>query len=209
MYDLPPMFHFGMLGWKGKANQTWPDVSNPTQVPTYPGGLNLQHSIEYWLILDLLSSTIPGFKRPCTAIRVNDPDLADIFFVPFFSSLSYNRHSKIHGKEKISKNKFLQDELVKFLMKREEWKRGGGRDHFVPAHHPNSMLDARKQLGSAMLLLADFGRYPLEIANLKKDVIAPYRHVVESVGSGSPSFEDRPILAYFQGAIYRKDVSYH
>lgn len=207
MYDLPPMFHFGMLGWKGEANQTWPDVSNPNQVPTYPGGLNLQHSIEYWLILDLLSSTIPGFKRPCTAIRVEDPNLADIFFVPFFSSLSYNRHSKIHGKEKISKNKFLQDELVKFLTNREEWKRGSGRDHFVPAHHPNSMLDARKWLGSAMLLLADFGRYPLEIANLKKDVIAPYRHVVESIGNESPSFEERPILAYFQGAIYRKDVS--
>jgi hypothetical protein len=88
MYDLPLMFHFGMLGLKGKANQTWPDVSNPNKVPTYPGGLNLQHSIEYWLILDLLSSTIPGFKRPCTAIQVNDPDLSDIFFVPFFSSLS-------------------------------------------------------------------------------------------------------------------------
>lgn len=207
MYDLPPMFHFGMLGWKGRANQTWPDVSNPNRVPTYPGGLNLQHSIEYWLILDLLSSTIPGFKRPCTAIQVMDPNLADVFFVPFFSSLSYNRHSKIHGKEKISKNKFLQDELVKFLLHREEWKRGGGKDHFVPAHHPNSMLDARKRLGSAMLLLADFGRYPLEIANLKKDVIAPYRHVVESIGNESPLFEERPILAYFQGAIYRKDVS--
>ncbi|KAJ4760332.1 Exostosin-like protein [Rhynchospora pubera] len=205
IYDLPPMFHFGMLGWKGKANQTWPDVSEPNQVPKYPGGLNLQHSIEYWLILDLLSSTIPGFKRPCTAIRVEDPNLADIFFVPFFSSLSYNRHSKIHGKEKISKNKFLQEELVRFLMNREEWRKGGGRDHFVPAHHPNSMLDARKSLGSAMLLLADFGRYPLEIANLKKDVIAPYRHVVDSVGDKSPSFEERPILAYFQGAIYRKD----
>ncbi|KAJ3677364.1 hypothetical protein LUZ60_003088 [Juncus effusus] len=206
MYDLPPMFHFGMLGWKPKnPNQIWPDVSNHNQIPKYPGGLNLQHSIEYWLILDLLSSNIPNFTRPCFAYRVSDPKQADLFFVPFFSSLSYNRHSKLHGKEKISKNRFLQDELVKYLLNKKEWKKSGGRDHLVPAHHPNSMLDARKKLGSTMFLLADFGRYPFEIANLKKDLIAPYKHVVKSVGNESAGFDERPILAYFQGAIFRKD----
>ncbi|RVW90482.1 putative arabinosyltransferase ARAD1 [Vitis vinifera] len=179
MYDLPPEFHFGLLGWTGKANQTWPNVSNPGRIPSYPGGLNLQHSIEYWLTLDLLSSDTPNIVRPCSAIRVKNSSQADIIFVPFFSSLSYNRHSRLHGKEK---------------------------DHLIVAHHPNSMLDARKKLGSAMFVLADFGRYPVEIANIDKDVIAPYKHVLRSNPvADSATFEERPILVYFQGAIYRKD----
>ncbi|KAL0535694.1 hypothetical protein IC582_030035 [Cucumis melo] len=70
------------------------------------------------------------------------------------------------------------------------------------------MLDARKKLGSAMFVLADFGRYPAAIANIEKDIIAPYRHIVKTVPSSkSATFDERPILVYFQGAIYRKDVS--
>jgi len=84
----------------------------------------------------------------------------------------------------------------------------GGKDHLIIAHHPNSMLDARSKLGSAMFVLADFGRYPVDIANLGKDIIAPYRHLVRTIPNGeSAPFDKRPILAYFQGAIYRKDVS--
>ncbi|KAK6925011.1 Exostosin, GT47 domain [Dillenia turbinata] len=206
MYDLPPEFHFGLMDWKGGEGQLWPDVRNPRIVPHYPGGLNLQHSTEYWLTLDLLSSNMPKVFRPCTAMRVENSSSADIIFVPFFSSLSYNRHSKIRGKAKFSLNKMLQVKLVKFLMGREEWKQLGGKNHLIVAHHPNSMLDARKKLGSAMFVLADFGRYPVEIANLDKDLIAPYRHVVQTVASDSSAlFEERPTLVYFQGAIYRKD----
>uniref|UniRef100_A0A804KHG3 Exostosin GT47 domain-containing protein n=1 Tax=Musa acuminata subsp. malaccensis TaxID=214687 RepID=A0A804KHG3_MUSAM len=165
----------------------------------------LKHSVEYWLTLDLLASNVPIVARPCTVVRVTNSSSADVFFVPFFSSLSYNRHSKPQGKGKASKNRILQDELVRYLMGREEWHRGGGKDHVIVAHHPNSMLQARRKLGSAMFLLADFGRYPSKIANLKKDIIAPYRHVVRSVGNDSATFDERPILAYFQGAINRKD----
>lgn len=90
MYDLPPEFHFGLLGWKGSVNQTWPDVDNPKHIPSYPGGLNLQHSMEYWLTLDLLSSSnMAKVGQPCTAIRVKDSSQADVIFVPFFSSLSW------------------------------------------------------------------------------------------------------------------------
>lgn len=207
MYDLPPEFHFGLLDWKRKANQTWPNVLD--HIPPYPGGLNLQHSMEYWLTLDLLASSTPDVRRPCSAVRVQNSSLADIIFVPFFSSLSYNRHSKVYEKEKVSVNQRLQDRLVQVLMGQDEWKRFGGRDHLIVAHHPNSMLDARKMLGSAMFILADFGRYPVEIANPGKDIIAPYKHVVRTISSGeSAQFDERPILVFFQGAIYRKDVSF-
>lgn len=205
MYDLPTIFHFGLLDWIPKnKNQTWPDVEK-LEVPKYPGGLNIQHSVEYWLTLDLLASTSSKIRRPCYAIRVNDTSLANVFFVPFFSSVSYNRHSKLHGKEKVSRNRYLQDELVKYLRSREEWKRYGGKDHIILAHHPNSLLTARKKLSSAIFLLSDFGRYPAEIANISKDIVAPYVHVVDSIGKDSASFDERTTLVYFQGAIVRKD----
>lgn len=147
--------------------------------------------------------------RPCSAVRVENSSQADIIFVPFFSSLSYNRHSKLHGKEQISVNNQLQNRLVNFLEGRDEWKRFGGKDHLIIAHHPNSLLNARKKLGSAMFVLADFGRYPVEIANIGKDVVAPYKHVVKTVrNAASAQFENRPLLLYFRGAIYRKDVSF-
>ncbi|XP_038893726.1 probable arabinosyltransferase ARAD1 [Benincasa hispida] len=206
MYDLPPLYHFGLLGWKGEKDQIWPDVSNRSQIPSYPGGLNLQHSMEYWLTLDLLSSNVPNVDHTCTAVRVKNSSQADVIFVPFFSSLSYNQHSKLHGKQKINVNKILQQRLMHFLLGQKEWRRTGGKDHLIIAHHPNSMLDARKKLGSAMFVLADFGRYPAAIANVEKDIIAPYRHVVKTVPSTkSATFDERPILVYFQGAIYRKD----
>lgn len=207
MYELPPEFHFGLLGWKRTMGvHIWPNVKDMSQIPQYPGGLNLQHSIEYWITLDLLASTIPDIVRPCTAIRVSNSSQADVIYVPFFASLSYNRHSKAKGRESASVNKVLQDQLVEFLMARDEWKKTGGKNHLIVAHHPNSMLGVRRKLGSAMFVLADFGRYPAQIANLEKDVIAPYRHMVRTLSANdSAPFSRRPTLVYFQGAIYRKD----
>ncbi|CAL5001908.1 unnamed protein product [Urochloa decumbens] len=216
VYDLPPEFHFGMLGWDGgggggkrktktkAAAAAWPDVGDPRAVPHYPGGLNLQHSVAYWLTLDILSSTTTT-DRPCIAVRVTNASQADVFFVPFFASLSYNRHSKLRHGEKASTNRVLQAELVKHLSRKETWRRWGGRDHLIVPHHPNSMMEARKRLSAAMFVLSDFGRYSPDVANLKKDVIAPYKHVVRSLADHeSPAFDQRPILAYFQGAIHRK-----
>ncbi|XP_051123387.1 probable arabinosyltransferase ARAD1 [Andrographis paniculata] len=207
MYNLPPKFHFGMLGWSGGANQTWPNLDNPRKIPRYPGGLNLQHSPEYWLTLDLLTSDTDTVVRPCTAVRVHNSRVADIVFVPFFSSLSYNRNPKLRAsKQRFNFDRKLQEELVRYLRGREEWGRKRGRDHLIVAHHPNSMLFVRKTLGSSMFLLSDFGRYSKKIANLEKDVIAPYKHMVTTIsGANLPAFDQRPTLVYFQGAIYRKD----
>ncbi|KAI3917049.1 hypothetical protein MKX01_003498 [Papaver californicum] len=203
MYDLHPEFHFGLLDWKPEGGKVWPDIQ--TKIPDYPGGLNLQHSIEYWLTLDLLSTNFPNCIGARSAVRVFNSSKADVVFVPFFSSLSYNRYSKSKSPHKKSVNYLLQDKLVKFLTEQEEWKRSGGRDHVILAHHPNSMLDARMKLWPAMFILSDFGRYPPNIANVEKDVIAPYKHVIRTFVDDSSGFDDRPTLLYFQGAIYRKD----
>ncbi|CAN1271863.1 Probable arabinosyltransferase ARAD1 [Linum perenne] len=204
MYDMPPEFHFELLEWKAEKGAIWPDIRK--HIPSYPGGLNLQHSIEYWLTLDLLASEFPTqIPRASSAIRVRNSSEADVVFVPFFSSLSYNRYSKVNPHQKKSRNNVLQDKVVRFVTSQEEWKRSGGRDHVVMAHHPNSMLSARMKLWPAMFVLSDFGRYPPNVANVEKDVIAPYKHVVKSYENDLSEFDTRPTLLYFQGAIYRKD----
>ncbi|KAK9715871.1 hypothetical protein RND81_06G195500 [Saponaria officinalis] len=203
MYDLPPEFHFGILDWKPEGSSVWPDIRK--NVPVYPGGLNLQHSIEYWLTLDLLFSEYSGVTSSRFALRVKNSSEADVIFVPFFSSLSFNRFSRLRKQERSSHDKFTQDKLVKYLEGQDEWKRSGGVDHIIIAHHPNSLLYARNQLWPAMFILSDFGRYPPSIANVQKDVIAPYRHVIKSFDNDTSTFDSRPILLYFQGAIYRKD----
>ncbi|KAG1338235.1 putative arabinosyltransferase ARAD1 [Cocos nucifera] len=196
MYDMPPEFHFGLLGWVADGKSVWPDIH--TKIPPYPGGLNLQHSIEYWLTLDLLSSRLPDRRGPCTAVRVEDSREADVVFVPFFSSLSYNRYSKIEPPEKISRNKMLQKKLLSYLASQEEWKRSNGMDHIIMAHHPNSMLFARTSLWRCMFILADFGRYIQHVANVEKDVIAPYKHVIKTFVNDTSTYDDRPTLLYFQ-----------
>ncbi|KHG12084.1 putative glucuronosyltransferase GUT1 [Gossypium arboreum] len=203
LYDLDPEFHFGLLDWKPQGNSVWPDIR--TKIPSYPGGLNSQHSIEYWLTLDLLASEFSENPSSREAIRVKNSSEADLIFVPFFSSLSYNRYSKLSPHQKKSKNWELQEKLVKFVMGQKEWKISGGRNHVVLAHHPNSMLNARMQLWPAIFILSDFGRYPINVANLDKDVIAPYKHVIKSYVNDSSDFDSRKTLLYFQGAIYRKN----
>ncbi|KAK4404623.1 putative arabinosyltransferase A [Sesamum angolense] len=173
------------------------------EVPKYPGGLNMQHSIEYWLTLDLLNSEFSKNMSGRSAIRVRDSSEADIVFVPFFASISYNRYSKLKAGQK-SINDLLQEKLVSFLTAQEEWKRSGGKDHVIVAHHPNSLLYARMKLWPAMFILADFGRYPMTVANVEKDVIAPYRHYIRSYVNDKSDYDSRPTLLYFQGSIYRK-----
>lgn len=188
--------------------QVWP--RNVTDIPAYPGGLYQQHSPEYWLTSDLLTTTMPDRVGECTAYRVSDWRLSDVIFVPFFASLSYNKHSKA-PKLKGSggdADRMLQERLVKYLTKQPAWQASGGVDHVVVIHHPNSMHVMRQELRSVMYIVADFGRYALGVANLGKDVVAPYKHVVADFdGAGdTTSFQRRKTLLYFQGAIKRKEV---
>nr|XP_043611311.1 probable arabinosyltransferase ARAD1 [Erigeron canadensis] len=202
MYDLPSEFHFELLYWKPEGMSIWPDIR--LKVPEYPGGLNVQHSVAYWLTLDLLASRFDN-DGGRNVIRVYNSSEADVIFVPFFSSVCFNRFSRLNPHQKTNRNKELQHKLVKYLMGQPEWKRSGGIDHVIVAHHPNSLLDARMQLWPAMFVLSDFGRYPPTIANIDKDVIAPYKHIIKSNVNDTSSFDSRPILLFFQGAIYRKD----
>lgn len=91
MYDLPPRFNVGLM------DPNFPDHTPVTaeNIPAWRwnDGLRKQHSVEYWMMASLLEgNNASGPTRE--AIRVSDPDSADVFFVPFFSSLSFNVHVK-------------------------------------------------------------------------------------------------------------------
>ncbi|KAH9543401.1 hypothetical protein CY35_13G062600 [Sphagnum magellanicum] len=202
MYDLPPEFHYGMIAKEPfPAGEIWP--KNASELPVYPGGLYQQHSPEYWITSDLLTSNMPDRRAPCTAFRVSDWRKADVIFVPFFASLSYNKYSK--SELHTDPNRQLQKKLEQFLKRQPAWQASGGVDHVIVIHHPNSMHIMRDELCAAMFVLADFGRYTSDVANIDKDIIAPYKHVVPSYAADDHSFHDRDTLLFFQGAIVRKE----
>lgn len=147
----------------------------------------------------------------CTAYRVDDWRVADVIYVPFFASLSYNKHmaGKTRREQVLGsrqQDRVLQKKLVDYLEHQPAWKASGGVDHVIVIHHPNSFRAARERLRNAMYVVADFGRTASAIANLEKDVVAPYKHVVMDFPDDETTFESRKTLLFFQGAIKRKEV---
>ncbi|XP_024398479.1 probable arabinosyltransferase ARAD1 [Physcomitrium patens] len=209
LYDLPPKFHYGMIPeFTPEESQIWP--RNVSNIPRYPGGLYQQHSPEYWLISDLVTSDMPERSTPCTAFRVKNWQIADVILIPFFASLSYNKYSRpaVRGRKKMDRNQELQVNLLSFLRSQPAWRASNGADHVLIIHHPNAMVYKREQFRSAMFVVADFGRYDAEVANIAKDVVAPYKHIIpnfdDDIDSVS-SFNTRTTLLFFQGAIVRKE----
>uniref|UniRef100_A0ACD5XAW9 Uncharacterized protein n=1 Tax=Avena sativa TaxID=4498 RepID=A0ACD5XAW9_AVESA len=101
----------------------------------------------------------------------------------------------------------LQVELMDILWKSKYWQRSAGRDHVIPMQHPNAFRFLRDMVNASVLIVSDFGRYTKELASLRKDVVAPYVHVVDSFLNDDPSdpFEARPTLLFFRGRTVRKD----
>lgn len=202
MYDLPRRFHVGML------DHSSPDGLPVTSenLPRWPrsSGIKRQHSVEYWLMASLLYD---GESEQREAVRVSDPDTAQAFFVPFFSSLSFNTHGHNMTDPDTEFDRQLQIEILEFLRNSKYWQKSGGRDHVIPMTHPNAFRFLRQQLNASILIVADFGRYPRSMSNLSKDVVAPYVHVVESFTDDNPPdpFVARKTLLFFQGNTIRKD----
>ncbi|KAG9131792.1 hypothetical protein Leryth_009537 [Lithospermum erythrorhizon] len=84
-------------------------------------------------------------------------------------------------------DKQLQVDIVKFLRESKYWQRSSGRTY-------NSCIIQCIQISH-------------DDANLSKDVVAPYDHVVDSYMNDdlSDPFDSRPTLLYFRGRIHRKD----
>jgi hypothetical protein len=95
------------------------------------------------------------------------------------------------------------------LKRSKSWQRSGGRDHVIVIHHPNAFRFLRDEVNASIFVVADFGRYPRSVSFLRKDVVAPYVHVVDTYvnDDSSDPFESRTMLLYFRGRTKRKDVS--
>ncbi|XP_021744908.1 probable arabinosyltransferase ARAD1 [Chenopodium quinoa] len=218
MYDLPQRFNVGMLR-RRSSDET------PVTVETLPpwpavSGLRRQHSVEYWMMASLLvkgeerenegeggNGVWVGEERESEVVRVLDPEMADVFFVPFFSSLSFNVYGHNMTDPSTERDKQLQVDILKYLRESKYWQRSEGRDHVIPMHHPNAFRFLREQVNASILIVADFGRYSKSMSNLKKDVVAPYVHVVDSyTDDDTPNpFKSRTTLLYFRGRTVRKD----
>ncbi|XP_031268000.1 probable arabinosyltransferase ARAD1 isoform X1 [Pistacia vera] len=203
MYDLPRRFHVGMLDHRSPDDL----LVTKENLPPWPNnsGVKRQHSVEYWLMASLLYDGGDGEERE--AVRVLDPEIADAFFVPFFSSLSFNTHGHYMTDPDTEIDHQLQIEVLEYLHKSKYWQRSGGRDHVIPMTHPNAFRFLREQVNASILIIVDFGRYPRSMSNLSKDVVSPYVHVVESFLDDDPPdpFESRTSLLFFRGNTVRKD----
>lgn len=202
MYDLPQKFNLGMLRPGGEGDKPWLD----RKVPRWPVGTGLrkQHSVEYWMMLYLLAS---NNTRQKIAIRVADPNDADVFFVPFFSSLSFNTYGVNMLDPETEKDRLLQVEIVDFLHNSSWWQQSLGQDHVLVMHHPNALRFVREDLNSSIFIVADFGRFSERVARLRKDVVAPYMHVVNTYINDNLTdpFEARNTLLFFRGRVRRKN----
>lgn len=205
MYDLPRFYNMGMIK-KDDKNQELPWTSHVAPPWSARWEVNKQHSVEYWLMVYLLDSGLHKDELRA-AVRVRDPEQADVFFVPFFASLSFNTYAHYMSGPGPEVDRQLQEHVLKFLYESKWWQASQGRDHVVVLHHPNSFRHYRDYLNASILVVSDFGRLKKTVARLRKDVVAPYAHVVHTYEQDSAldPFSARKTLLFFQGRIRRKD----
>ncbi|KAG4908938.1 hypothetical protein AAZX31_20G017700 [Glycine max] len=215
LYDLPRRFTSGVIhhhtlargsgGVGGSASRATPD--DVADALKYPGH---QHMAEWYLFADLSRAESERAGSGSPVVRVADPEEADLFFVPFFSSLSLivnpvRPPGSNSGLEKpVYSDEENQEALVEWLEKQEYWKRNNGRDHVIVASDPNAMYRVIDRVRNAVLLVSDFGRLRPDQGSLVKDVVVPYSHRIRTY-PGDVGVEDRKTLLFFMGNRYRKE----
>lgn len=199
MYDLPRKFTYGVIESYAKARNG--DVLKLK----YPGN---QHPAEWYLFHDLTRPESERVGSP--VIRVMDPDEADLFYVPFFSSLSLVvnpiRPAGSVGPTVEYNDEVMQERLVEWLEDQVYWKRNNGWDHVFICQDPNALYKVVDRVKNGVLLVSDFGRLGRDQASLVKDVILPYSHRINTF-KGDVGVEKRKSLLFFMGNRYRKEVT--
>ncbi|KAJ4769411.1 Exostosin family protein-like protein [Rhynchospora pubera] len=200
LYDLPSKFTYGVLRSYLLA-RGGTDRSTSDSDLRYPGH---QHSAEWWLFSDLIR---PDRGPDTPIVVVSDPSQADLFYVPFFSSLSLIVNPIRPTEESamaVYSDEQMQEELVEWLERQEYWKRNNGRDHVIICQDPNALYKVIDRIRNSVLLVSDFGRLRGDQASLVKDVVLPYSHRINPY-KGDVGVEGRPSLLFFMGNRYRKE----
>ncbi|KAM3284413.1 putative arabinosyltransferase ARAD1 [Capsicum chacoense] len=204
MYDLPRKFTYGVIESYTLARGG--EKKTDDSLLKYPGN---QHSAEWYLFDDLNK---PDSERVGSAVvRVMDPEEADFFYVPFFSSLSLVVNPIRSGNNVVANvdkpvysDEETQESLIEWLEQQENWKRNNGWDHVFICQDPNALYNVVDKVKNGVLLVSDFGRLARNQASLVKDVILPYSHRINSY-TGDIGVEHRNSLLFFMGNRYRKE----
>ncbi|KAL0912285.1 hypothetical protein M5K25_018248 [Dendrobium thyrsiflorum] len=203
LYDLPRLFTYGVIESYLLARDPFRSLPIADSDLHYPGH---QHSAEWWLLTDLLRPD----RSASPVERVSDPEEADLFYVPFFSSLSLIVNPVRHGSDGVGARAMayndddMQEKLVSWVEGQEFWRRNGGRDHVFICQDPNALYKLIDRIKNGVLLVSDFGRLRGDQASLVKDVILPYSHRINPF-KGEVGIEGRNSLLFFMGNRYRKD----
>ncbi|KAH6830621.1 Exostosin family protein [Perilla frutescens var. hirtella] len=201
MYDLPRRFTYGVIESYAAARGGEPVADDA--LLKYPGN---QHSAEWYLFSDLNRPSEERTDSPVT--RVMDPEQADLFYVPFFSSLSLVanpiRSNVSPDRTVVYSDEQTQESLMDWLEEQVYWKRNNGWDHVIICQDPNALYKVIDRVKNGVLLVSDFGRLARTQASLVKDVIMPYSHRINTY-KGDAGLENRNSLLFFMGNRYRKE----
>ncbi|KAL7210840.1 hypothetical protein ACSBR2_013834 [Camellia fascicularis] len=201
MYDLPRKFTYGVIESFAMARGGLKGPVDDVSVLKYPGH---QHRAEWYLFADLNRPDRTG--SPVT--RVLDPAEADLFYVPFFSSLSLTvkpiRAANVAGDGLGYVDEEMQEGLIEWLEEHGYWKRNNGWDHVIICQDPNALYKVVHRVKNGVLLVSDFGRLGRDQGSLVKDVILPYSHLIKTF-DGDVGVESRKSLLFFMGNRYRKE----
>ncbi|GAB4840807.1 Probable arabinosyltransferase arad1 [Ancistrocladus abbreviatus] len=205
MYDLPRKFTHGVIESYAMARGGLKGPVDDVSKLKYPGN---QHPAEWYLFSDLMKDEKERIGSP--VVRVMDPEMADLFYVPFFSSLSLvvNPIRPNGGggglEENVYSDEEMQQSLIEWLEGQVYWKRNKGWDHVFICQDPNALYKVVDRIKNGVMLVSDFGRLRPDQASLVKDVILPYSHRINTF-NGNVGVESRKSLLFFMGNRYRKE----
>ncbi|CAL4973507.1 unnamed protein product [Urochloa decumbens] len=197
VYEMPSKFTYDLLRL---FRDSYRETDNLTSNGSPVHRLIEQHSIDYWLWADLIAPESQRLLK--SVVRVQRQEEADIFYVPFFTTISYFLLEK-------QECKALYREALKWVTDQPAWQRSEGRDHVIPVHHPWSFKSVRRFVKKAIWLLPDMDStgnwYKPGQVYLEKDVILPYVPNVDlcDLKCVSETQSKRSILLFFRGRLKR------
>ncbi|KAJ9185603.1 hypothetical protein P3X46_005215 [Hevea brasiliensis] len=197
VYEMPRKFTYDLL-WLFR--NSYRETDNLTSNGSPVHRLIEQHSIDYWLWADLIAPESERLLK--SVVRVRRQEEADLFYIPFFTTISFFLLEK-------QQCKALYREALKWVTDQPAWKRSGGRDHILPVHHPWSFKSVRRYMKNAIWLLPDMDStgnwYKPGQVFLEKDLILPYVPNVDLCDAKclSESESKRNTLLFFRGRLKR------
>ncbi|XP_058080092.1 probable arabinosyltransferase ARAD1 [Magnolia sinica] len=197
VYNMPSKFTYDLL-WLFR--NTYKETVNLTSNGSPVHRLIEQHSVDYWLWADLIAPESERLLK--NVIRVHRQEEADLFYIPFFTTISFFLLEK-------QQCKALYREALKWVTDQPAWQRSEGRDHILPVHHPWSFKSVRRFMKTAIWLLPDMDStgnwYKPGQVWLEKDLILPYVPNVEVCDAKclSENESQRRTLLFFRGRLKR------